>query len=1003
VKNSIRRIGITGFIASVLAVIGITILPLPVNAWNHTEIEWKTYSTEHFEIHYHPGAEWTAQQTAIIAEEIYPPVSEFYGFEFKDKFHIVISDKEDESQGATYYYLNKIEISATELEFHFRGTSNWLRNVLTHEFTHMIQVQSAMKMSRRIPAFFIQAIDFEEEKRPDVITGYPTFQMSLPVAGEIVPNWFAEGTAQYMNNRKRYDFWDSHRDMLLRTATLNDQLLSIDEMGVFGKNSLGAEMVYNQGYSLVRYIADQYGDDKLSELTQALSSWRNITFNGACKKVIGIDEGRLYRDWKAALEARYGKIASERAEGASEGRIIADKGFLNLFPVSGDRGDIFFLSNQGRDFSELDLVQISTEGERTTLSSGITSRPHISPDGRLLCYSKGTTSNKYAYNLNDIFIYDLDSKKEKRLTRGVRTTEPVWSPDGERIACVTVRDGTERLLMVAVDDGSERVVTDHIAGRQYFGMSWGERGILASRFDDLSRDIVLIDPETGAEQVVIGSGADERDPFWTKDGGGFFYSSDRTGIFNIYYHDMNGAPDLRITDCIGGAFNPSPAGDGCLFAGYGAGGYDIRTVDNWRDTAVEAREEDIDRELQERRAANIPAWKAGERAEEVQEIDLAGESKDFNVKYTSLYLFPAFMVYDGKLRLGLYFDSRDLLGRQSVYGGGTFGEDKEFDFHFGFEIRQFKPTFSFNVFRSRKYYTTFLTLDDGLDYKFDYRYDLWDAFFTTSFELTQTTFYKRHEIALQYNHAEYGLNLQQWDLLDVEIGWTYYKGNEFSLLYNYRDIRKELDADINPRKGRSLYVGATYSLSQLDSGEFEYGLQPIYDDNKFGRYEFIYEEHIPLPYWRHSFSLMLRGGVIDNLVDSFFYIYMGSRDRVRGYSYYSIGGRKGAMARLTYRFPILRNINRQVLNIYLSSIYAAVYADAGKAWNEDEIEFRNNVKDIGYEIRAKGFTFYTYPLAVSFEAAYGFDEIEYYDPTIMDQPLIEGKSWRYYGSVMFSF
>ena len=134
-------------------------------------------------------------------------------------------------------------------------------------------------------------------------------------------------------------------------------------------------------------------------------------------------------------------------------------------------------------------------------------------------------------------------------------------------------------------------------------------------------------------------------------------------------------------------------------------------------------------------------------------------------------------------------------------------------------------------------------------------------------------------------------------LLDVEIGWTYYKGNEFSLLYNYRDIRKELDADINPRKGRSLYVGATYSLSQLDSGEFEYGLQPIYDDNNFGRYELIYEEHIPLPYWRHSLSLMLRGGVIDNLVDSFFYIYMGSRDRVRGYSYYSIEGRKMLLGR----------------------------------------------------------------------------------------------------------
>ena len=103
--------------------------------------------------------------------------------------------------------------------------------------------------------------------------------------------------------------------------------------------------------------------------------------------------------------------------------------------------------------------------------------------------------------------------------------------------------------MVNVSDGTIRIVTEHVAGRQYFGMSWSEKGILASRFDDLSRDIVLIEPETGAERVIIGSGADERDPLWVQDGGGFFYASDRTGIFNIYYHDLADTLDLMVTNC----------------------------------------------------------------------------------------------------------------------------------------------------------------------------------------------------------------------------------------------------------------------------------------------------------------------------------------------------------------------------------------------------------------------------------------------------------------------
>jgi hypothetical protein len=33
-----------------------------------------------------------------------------------------------------------------------------------------------------------------------------------------MPFWFAEGTAQFESYRMGFDRWDTHRDMLLRTA-----------------------------------------------------------------------------------------------------------------------------------------------------------------------------------------------------------------------------------------------------------------------------------------------------------------------------------------------------------------------------------------------------------------------------------------------------------------------------------------------------------------------------------------------------------------------------------------------------------------------------------------------------------------------------------------------------------------------------------------------------------------------------------------------------------------
>ena len=127
------------------------------------------------------------------------------------------------------------------------------------------------------------------------------------------------------------------------------------------------------------------------------------------------------------------------------------------------------------------------------------------------------------------------------------------------------------------------------------------------------------------------------------------------------------------------------------------------------------------------------------------------------------------------------------------------------------------------------------------------------------------------------------------------------------------------------------------------------------------------------------------------------------RDGMRGYSYYSIGGTKNVMGRLTYRFPIWRNIDYQIPGIYFQSIYAAVFAEAGKAWNKNTFDIEEPQTGVGYELRLSGFTFFSYPLAATFMGAYGLDTIEYNDPFATELSYTEGEEWRYYGSVLFSF
>jgi len=972
---------------------------------NTSDLEWRTIETEHFEIHYHPGEEWSAERVASIAEEIYGPVTEFYDYRI-DKVDINLMDVSDNPGGAAYYYQNRINIDVSDYEFALRGSTDWLRNVTTHEFAHLVSLQKSMKMPLRIPAVYFQVVNFEKEKRPDVITGYPNFQLSLPFAGEIMPNWLAEGAAQYQANSIRSDIWDSHRDMILRTAVLNDDLLTLDEMAVFGKNSLRAELLYNQGFSMVRFIAEEFGEKKILKLVKEHSRFHRLGFDGACSSALGISSGELYRLWKERLVLSYSRVQDRVKEADCPGEVLAGKGFLNIFPVPDRRGGIFYLSNQGGDYLRMNLVHSDGNGNITRIARKVTSRFSLSKDGRFLAYSKITSENKMDREYNDIFIYDLIEEKEKRLTEGLRATDPEWSPDGGSIAAVVTADCSERIAIIDMESDKAVFLFDLEPGMQYYGLSWGKGGILASRFDCVSRDLVLIDPESGLIETVLATPADERDPSWNEEGKGYFYASDRTGIFNIYYRGETQEEARAVTDVLGGAFSPEVRGDTLYYQSYESEGYKISGYSGWKEVLRESRSCPADSVLLTRREDYL--YK-GERegkasgAENGSDISKRmSEGKGFGIEYTKLFLFPRIMIYEKKFRLGLTLNSSDILDRQNMLASGSLNLDGEYDLALMFEAqtRSALPDFILEVYRSRKYYDYSSSLEGNVDI----RYDLWDAFFTLRYELEEPTYFSWNQMRLRYNYGEYGLNINAWELYDFELGWNYYKASEISLLYDYRDIRPSVNADINPRRGRILFLEATRAYDKLSSGSFEYMFMPIYNRNNFGRYMLTYEEFIPVPLFDSSLSIYLKGGALDNNeVDDFFDFYLGSRDGLRGYSYYSIGGRKMAMGRITYRFPLFKNINKSFLFTYLASVYGGIFYEAGNAWNEDDFVTNGYKKDAGFELRLKGFNFSSYPMSASFEAAYGFDDVVYVDPFTEEDTFYEGKSWKFYGTLFYNF
>ncbi len=1052
----LRRVPRSVTIAAALAYV---LIAARASAGVDPGLEWKTISTEHFDVHFHAGEEWTGAEAARIAEEIWGPITDVYDYRPK-RCHLVILDTEDYANGAAYYYDNKIEIWATNLEFHLRGTTPWLRNVITHEFTHIVSIQASMKMPLRIPAIYFQAVDFEKEKRPDVITGYPDLIVSYPITGTVVPGWWAEGVAQYQSPVKHNDCWDTHRDMILRAAVTEDRMLSYDEMGFLGHTSLGNEQVYDHGYGLVSYIAATYGPESLKKTTEYMGKWYRLTIDGALKAATGKKGNQLYDDWKAYLTQRYDRMLVDVRPNLREGTVLSDDGFMTLDPsFSPDGKRVTLLSNEGSDYASTSLYVIDRDGKHMDeIESSVSSGAVFSRDGATLLYAKHTKVDAYGARVSDLYTYDFAHKKEKRITHKLRAAEPDWSPDGGSIVCVLNQDGTHRLVTMNADGSAMRDIRPAKGGVQIYTPRYSPDGvrILFGTFEKGTRDVASVAVDGSDFRYEIQSPNDERDARWTPDGTGIVFASDRTGIFNIYRMDLASGGVEQMTNVVGGGFMPDLAHDGTLaYSEYTAKGYRAMmlspeanaiatlTRDAYDTRAAGVFDECVDLksgiasiDMGDANAANpidaslVPIAGARPDAPETPTEPAADigvkapeyESKPYKWDYTGFQFFPRFLLWDGTPRLGLFVANNEILDRQSLFFGGSYGTDGEFDLIFDFELRRIFPVIYMEYYKVRQKYSDQFPLEEFDRYYFvDYRYDVWSADVGVRFEFEDKySLTQRNDISVWWNHSEYNIFIEPSytplddptapPLPEQPVGWKYFVGNDAHARWYYKSIERAIDSDINPRGGREFAIDVMYGMDELfTSGQFDYGVNPDFDHNNFGQYTVDWKEYVALPWWHHTLQLRAFTSIIDKPVDDFFWVYMGGMDRLRGYTYYAIGGRKGALASATYRFPIWRRIDRQASWLTFKDIYGGVFYEVASAWNhgnlpsDDPALGQDYYSNVGAELRLNMGSFYTYPTTVNVAGAYALDDAVYVNP-IFEVPVVEyNPQWRVYLNIGFGF
>lgn len=1006
----------------------------------HPELDWYTIQGEYVQVHYHEGAERTAKVVAKIADEVWEPICSLYGYEPED-VHYVIKDIDDYSNGATYFFDNKIEIWTSALDFDLRGTHNWLRNVISHEFTHLVQIQASMKSSRALPAVFLQVLNYEDERRPDILYGFPNFVISYPLATINIPAWFAEGTAQYMRSEFDYDQWDSHRDMILRSYALDGNMLTWNQMGVFGKTSLGNESVYNSGYALTRYIAQKYGEKKLAEISKALGNFWNFTIDAAFKDALGKDGNQLYNEWKDFVIKSYFDRTAELRTNHITGDTLGKEGFGNFYPVFNEDGSKFiYISNKTSDYfglSGIYLYDFGTKEEKRIAGNVRSTIDWVGGENKII-YAKLSENNPNWYNVHDIYVYDIDKEKETRLTHNLRANQPSVSKDGKKIVFLFQKDGTTNLGIVDYySDGDSTTgftqLTNFNNGEQVYNPKFSndDSYIIFDYSYHHTRDIVKVNSDGTGYQTIIQTDSDERNPVIDKDGN-LIYASDETGIFNIYKYNFRSKQKTQLTNVLGGAFMPSVSANGdILYAGYTSSGYKIFHVIPKQQEKVIAGKQyiwinnpplDVYSANGDVAALNIRSFNDNEVPEY--------ERKSYGGVFSRLTFFP-FIRYDNyntsnkfleKVKPGLLVTSSDMLNRYALFAGGSINSRLERDLFLIFDYRNklpllfdlgIRPELALELYNiSRKTNVNIFLTPDSTNFPVTFE----DTIATSvTYNLFEVDFVAKHRIfsrsqALEFRFifSRYSASLGSF-LLPNNLGLypttddTYLIGRNFQLKYSFDAMLPYVDAEINPI-GANVELTYNYELNKFNSeGNYvvEDGLlKPDYNDFNFHRLELNSKIHLPL--WaRHTLTARLRGGsILGPAVPDFFDFYLGGLLGMKAYPFYAISGNEVAWINLTYRLPLFRNIDARAGHLYIDKIYFSVYGDLGNAWTGKIPELDKFKKGAGAELRIQMSSYYLFPTSLFFNAAYGFDKFE---RVVNDELITYGKEWRFYGGILFGF
>jgi phenylpyruvate tautomerase PptA (4-oxalocrotonate tautomerase family) len=552
---------------AMLAILAILAMPCASFANNRYEpgLRFRTLSTDHFDVHYHQGEETQARRLAAIAEEVADRLAATLGRP-DSRVHVILVNQTDLPNGwATPVPYNVMEITAASPagDSEIGNTSDWLRLVFTHEYTHIVHLS----------------------RRRGWIGGLHRVFGRVPLAypNLFLPAWQIEGLAVYEESARtgagRLPAPDFRQIVDRAAAEGGFEPLDRANGGLIDWPAGAAPYAYG-GY-FQQYLAAKYGEESLRRLADATAGRLPFFGSGAYRTVFGRSLGDLWREFAEDSRRRAARDTTTATRVTRQGFNIDALRF-------GSGGRLYYSAANPHGFPT--LRQVSPDGslDRPVVRRFFGHRTAVA--GSVLVFDQLELSNNVGLQ-SDLYAVDAAGGAVTRLTYGERAGDPDVAPDGRTIVCTVQQADRRDLAMLRFDAAPRRagspVTLVSGPGADYASPRWSPDGrwIAAERRRaGIRSEIVRVDPRNGETRVLASvPGRRSVTPAWTPDGASVIFASDAEGgSFRIMRVDVStGAISLLEGTGSASVRSPdvSPDGSTLAFIGYTAEGYDIFSVD----------------------------------------------------------------------------------------------------------------------------------------------------------------------------------------------------------------------------------------------------------------------------------------------------------------------------------------------------------------------------------------------------------------------------------------